>query len=877
MVVAVTGCGAHSGDVVKQAENNNNSSITQFNISPAYASLIVGNTCHFSATGNTAGSSTVVVVSPTWEVNGDIGKISSSGIFTATKTGTGQVIGRYAGLMKTSSVQVTDSATPVVIVDTTPPQAPKNITGQGYNTSAYLQWDAVMAPDLSKYIIYRSLSKGDGYSEVSQTSATGYYDINLEMGKSYFYKIKSVDTSMNISEYSDAIEIKTVNYNAPLPPQGLTASYVDQSISLNWGKNSEGDMDGYNVYRKDESNDENSYSKLNSSTIKDAPYNDSNVKNAHLYKYVVTAVNTSDKESFYSTPFEIVALSAGATNNPPQISLSVSGNGISPNNDGIQDNIVIDYNITDDYSNSCKYIDISINSGASRRTILHKDRENLPLSGSFIWDGKDDNGAIFQDGNAVLSIGLYDDTNLYSSKSVTMIVDTTIPAINGVSQNLNTISPNDDGKYDSLDILFVPDEDGLATLTLNNEALETLANINVEAEAYQERKVTLYKDKLVSFKRNKSTGIYEQDKGVALSKYLTNGRYSFNLYMTDPGGNKSVTQTGSLEVDLSPPIVRTLSVTPNPFSPNGDGINDTTTFSWTLSEPSAVHLVILKDDGTVFREYEANLPAAYYATSPITIDENMSGEWVWDGRGSGNELLEGSYKYYIVAEDNVGNIATSETKTLTIAFDGPSCSYMYAKPDPFSPVNTTNNYTDIFYKLGSDNCTVSLWVGSDIKIKSLLNDEPQNAGEHSVRWYGDYDAGYSGSKATKDQTKVGDSSYVISIKVSKTGYPDSAEGSNTVLVDNMPPYIVVQTVQVDATTKKANLIYNIPENSSVEVTVLDNDNNLVATVLPSTGQSAGDHSYDWYGTQSSVQYHFNIVAIDLAQNRAEAQSGEFSF
>jgi hypothetical protein len=206
------------------------------------------------------------------------------------------------------------------------------------------------------------------------------------------------------------------------------------------------------------------------------------------------------------------------------------------------------------------------------------------------------------------------------------------------------------------------------------------------------------------------------------------------------------------------------------------------------------------------------------------------------------------------------------------------------RPDPFSPINPDNNFTEIKYQLSVNNSIVKIYVkgvtsdsdpNNDV-VKLVTNNEIQNAGEHSVRWYGDYEAGYSGYKSYVDSTKVSDGSYGIALEIN----PDSAHPAiytNTVLIDTVPPHIITRPVQIDSVSKKATLTYSIPENSSIEVTVQNSSDGLVANAFTASVQSVGEHTCQWFGSESGVQYHFKVVAVDRALNRAEAVTESFSF
>ena len=84
----------------------------------------------------------------------------------------------------------------------------------------------------------------------------------------------------------------------PAAPTGLTATAGNETISLDWNDNTEGDLDGYNVYRSTAQG--GGYGKLNVSLVTDSDYIDDTVTKGIPYYYVVTAVDFNGHESAYS-------------------------------------------------------------------------------------------------------------------------------------------------------------------------------------------------------------------------------------------------------------------------------------------------------------------------------------------------------------------------------------------------------------------------------------------------------------------------------------------------------------------------------------------------------------------------------------------------
>ena len=100
-----------------------------------------------------------------------------------------------------------------------------------------------------------------------------------------------------------------VDTTAPAVPANLGAAAGNATVSLDWDDNVEEDLAGYNIYCSTTSG--SGYVKLNGSLLSNSDYTDNDVTNETTYYYVVTAVDTSDNESGYSS--EISAMpSAGS-------------------------------------------------------------------------------------------------------------------------------------------------------------------------------------------------------------------------------------------------------------------------------------------------------------------------------------------------------------------------------------------------------------------------------------------------------------------------------------------------------------------------------------------------------------------------------------
>ena len=122
---------------------------------------------------------------------------------------------------------------------------------------------------------------------------------------------------------------------------------------------------------------------------------------------------------------------------------------------------------------------------------------------------------------------------------------------------------------------------------------------------------------------------------------LPDGSYRFIVAARLPTGEQSTAGVDVL-------VVRSLaafSAVPAAFSPNGDGSQDTLTFSFTLARPGLVALRILLPDGSaVALPFTGQLQAG-------------SQQIVWDGTGVAGRVADGAYTAQVTVVDGGGNLA----------------------------------------------------------------------------------------------------------------------------------------------------------------------------------------------------------------------------
>ncbi|HEX3102951.1 MAG TPA: fibronectin type III domain-containing protein, partial [Terriglobales bacterium] len=144
-----------------------------------------------------------------------------------------------------------------------------------------------------------------GQIPVSADAQPSFLDSGFEWEKTYDYRV-TVVTVVNRPggpeqvEGDDSSPIRVVAHDVfpPATPTGLQAVFSGPGqkpfIDLIWAENSENDLAGYNIYRRDAGGEP---LKVNTDLVKTPAFRDSNVVPGHEYFYSVSAVDAHGNES----------------------------------------------------------------------------------------------------------------------------------------------------------------------------------------------------------------------------------------------------------------------------------------------------------------------------------------------------------------------------------------------------------------------------------------------------------------------------------------------------------------------------------------------------------------------------------------------------
>ena len=171
-----------------------------------------------------------------------------------------------------------------------PPAAPTVTMTYSDSGQPKLTWNAVSGA--TSYRVFRSESRGTGYSLLGTTTATSYTNTGAAVGKTYYYRVKAVN-SVGTSGYSNIVSGKA-KAAAPAAPSVTIGNSSTGKPQLTW-KAVSGAVK-YEVYRSTRQN--SGYSLLGTTTS--TSYVNTGASTGTTYYYRVKAVSRNGMASGYS-------------------------------------------------------------------------------------------------------------------------------------------------------------------------------------------------------------------------------------------------------------------------------------------------------------------------------------------------------------------------------------------------------------------------------------------------------------------------------------------------------------------------------------------------------------------------------------------------
>ncbi len=177
----------------------------------------------------------------------------------------------------------------------------------GNGSSLSLSWAPNTETDLAAYKIYVGLTSGNYYQSFMTTDTTFIIN-NLTEGTKYYIAVSAIDSDENESFLN---ERNIIPYSIPLAPSNFVVKPTNQLINMNWDKNKELDLAGYNIYRSESLT--GSYLRINNTTYVDSFYQDNSVLAGQFYYYFIRAIDNQLNEGINSDTIKsgLVSLNKG--------------------------------------------------------------------------------------------------------------------------------------------------------------------------------------------------------------------------------------------------------------------------------------------------------------------------------------------------------------------------------------------------------------------------------------------------------------------------------------------------------------------------------------------------------------------------------------
>ncbi len=181
-----------------------------------------------------------------------------------------------------------------------PPEAPQDVMATAVPEGIRLTWqppshwtDGAPVEEQLSYRIFRREEKAEKWKHLADVTATEFIDRNARTDRIYSYRVAAFFNFHGTDvegEYASVSNVAPRDFIPPAPPRGLVAVQTGDGVELLWQQNSEIDMAGYRVYRRDP---DGLISLLNRIPVKEPRFIDRDRLPAGKYSYWVTAVDNA--------------------------------------------------------------------------------------------------------------------------------------------------------------------------------------------------------------------------------------------------------------------------------------------------------------------------------------------------------------------------------------------------------------------------------------------------------------------------------------------------------------------------------------------------------------------------------------------------------
>jgi len=306
----------------------------------------------------------------------------------------------------------------------------------------------------------------------------------------------------------------------------------------------------------------------------------------------------------------------------PQITAEANRTLFSPNGDGHKDTVTITNQSSFENLWEAEILD---SGGNVVRREFWKGR-----AGNFVWDGTDAQGNTVADGSYTYLISSTDTAGNMSRAMIRNIVVDTKPTPVFVTASADGFSPNGDGRNDTITFGTVVSVDqGITSWQLGilDSAGKTVRNYHGGSTI-----------------PSSVTWDGKTDSG----RIAPEGSYRADFKVVYLKGNEPTASTSPFLLDVSGPRV-SVTISPLPFSPDNDGVNDELTFAISVSDQSKIgswKLQIEDPKNHLFKSFSGT--------------GKPGSQIIWDGKSNNGELVTSAedYPYTMQVTDSLGNSTT---------------------------------------------------------------------------------------------------------------------------------------------------------------------------------------------------------------------------
>ncbi len=562
----------------------------------------------------------------------------------------------------------------------------------------------------------------------------------------------------------------------------------------------------------------------------------------------------------------------------------------TPNGDGHDDTTTIGYVVSGGVGNIVSTVEIKTLSGTTVRTFTGFGIKS-PITGSFVWDGKDISNSMCPDGKYICEISALDSAGNTSSLTGGDITLVKSPTISLEAAPLK-ISPNGDGV----------DEYTVISYSIDYKGGLISGNSQIAINIYDKTGTKVY-----SFTDTKGEGNYSLNwDGLnnQIGGKVMDGTYTLEVQATDPTGTV-YPFVADLIIDRGPPKISDNGISPTePITPNGDSQQDDVTIKYQVT-----------DVGNPISSVEVRIYNSAVTFDASTLVRSLigsaGGDTLWDGRvnirggngdADGNGYADmGLYKYVIKASDVFGNTATLVSNN-SIQVDKVYLSFGEILSDPSNPYFSPNgdgikDSTVISFNLETTGevhpyylqskgmkiagmkimasgynvgkVTMKIKDMSGNTIRTLMDSVSREAGiTYEVTWDGKNSSG----------TVVSDGSYTIEVKaVDMIGDPATnsiisgiTSNCSQAVVDTVAPVAQI-TSPPDSSWQKGtiNIIGSVYDANHVNYSI--GYNGSYTNLGTGEGNKTNESIIPWDASAVNKTCTIELYAVDAAGNTAEAR------